>query len=112
MSHRNQHNKTIKLIFFQLLGCAILGVGIWVRVDPNFKQYVDNSESFNYLYACAYILIVVGVIVMVVGFLGCCGAIRESQCMLSMVSNQFTVSQYSLPVFERWQCVIPNRVFN
>ena len=93
MSQRNQYNKTIKLIFFQLLGCAILGVGIWVRVDPNFKQYVDNSESFNYLYACAYILIVVGVIVMVVGFLGCCGAIRESQCMLSMVSNQFTVSQ-------------------
>jgi CD9 antigen len=68
---------------FWLLGCAILGVGIWIRVDPNFKQYVDSSESFNYLYTGAYILIFVGVKMMIIGFLGCCGAIRESQCMLA-----------------------------
>jgi len=68
---------------FWLLGCAILGVGIWIRVDPNFRQYVDSSDAFNYLYTGAYILIVVGVLVMIIGFLGCCGAIRESQCMLA-----------------------------
>ncbi|ELU16395.1 hypothetical protein CAPTEDRAFT_182031 [Capitella teleta] len=68
---------------FWLLGCAILGVGIWVRVDTNFKQYVDSNETFNILYTAAYILICVGAIIMVVGFLGCCGAIRESQCMLA-----------------------------
>lgn len=67
---------------FWLLGCAILGVGVWVRVDSEFEKYVDNTDDFNYLYTGAYILIVVGVIVMVIGFLGCCGAIRESQCML------------------------------
>ena len=82
---------------FQLLGCAILGVGIWVRVDTNFKEYVDNSEAFNYLYACAYILIAIGVVVMIVGFLGCCGSIRESQCMLATVSAD---SKYKgIPVF-------------
>jgi len=32
-----------------------------------------------------WIIIVVGAIVLVVGFLGCCGAIRESQCMLATV---------------------------
>jgi CD9 antigen len=68
---------------FWLLGCAILGVGIWVRVDENFKQFVDNDETFNVLYTAAYILIAVGVIIMIIGFLGCCGAIRESQCMLA-----------------------------
>lgn len=68
---------------FWLLGCAILGVGIWVRVDKNFKEYIDGSESFNVLYTAAYILIAVGAIIMVIGFLGCCGAIRESQCMLA-----------------------------
>ena len=72
---------------FQLLGCAILGVGIWVRVDPNFEEYVKGSDTFNYLYVGAYILIVVGLVIMVIGFLGCCGAIRESQCMLSVVSG-------------------------
>jgi len=67
---------------FWLIGCAILGVGIWLRVDPTFQKYVDNSDNFNYLYTGAYILIFVGVLVMFIGFLGCCGAIRESQCML------------------------------
>lgn len=68
---------------FWLLGCAILGVGIWVRVDPNFKTYVEGSDKFAQLYVGAYILIAIGVVIMVIGFLGCCGAIRESQCMLA-----------------------------
>lgn len=68
---------------FWLLGCAILGVGIWIRVDPNLNQYVESSDNFNYLYTGAYMLIAVGVVSMVIGFLGCCGAIRESQCMLA-----------------------------
>lgn len=66
---------------FWLLGCAILGVGIWVRVDPTFENYVD--KDFNLLYIGAYILIGVGVIMMIIGFIGCCGAIRESQCLLA-----------------------------
>ncbi|XP_064635741.1 CD9 antigen-like [Lineus longissimus] len=66
---------------FWLLGCAILGVGIWVRVDPQFSQYIQHV-NLKELYTAAYILIAVGVIIMVLGFLGCCGAIRESQCML------------------------------
>ena len=72
---------------FQLLGCAIIGVGIWIRVDPNLSQYVESSDAFNYLYTGAYMLIGVGLVSMVIGFLGCCGAIRESQCMLGTVSD-------------------------
>lgn len=33
-----------------------------------------------------YILIVAGGLVMLVGFFGCCGAVRESQCLLGSVS--------------------------
>eukprot|EP00918_Siedleckia_nematoides_P032382 GHVU01070196.1.p1 GENE.GHVU01070196.1~~GHVU01070196.1.p1 ORF type:complete len:227 (+),score=11.32 GHVU01070196.1:314-994(+) len=69
---------------FWILGCAILGVGIWVRVDPNFTQFVDITDEFNFLYTAAYILIGVGAVIMIIGFLGCCGAIRESQCMLAL----------------------------
>ena len=81
---------TTKLIFvfpFQLLGCAILGVGIWVLFDKNFSKYVDNSEHFNMLYTGAYVFIAVGLIIMIVGFFGCCGAIRENQCMLGTVGH-------------------------
>lgn len=35
-----------------------------------------------------YILIGAGALMMLVGFLGCCGASQESQCMLGLVSAQ------------------------
>ncbi|KAK6191494.1 hypothetical protein SNE40_003168 [Patella caerulea] len=69
---------------FWLLGCAILGVGIWLRVDQNVGKYVNQSDEINLFYTLAYVLIAVGIIIMIIGFLGCCGAIRESQCMLGM----------------------------
>ncbi|CAI9723428.1 CD9 antigen-like isoform X2 [Octopus vulgaris] len=66
---------------FWLLGCAILGVGIWIRIDPTFQMYID--DNFNLPYLGAYILIGVGVLMMIIGFIGCCGAIRKSQCLLA-----------------------------
>lgn len=47
-----------------------------------------NHKSTDHSLCClgVYILIVAGALMMVVGFLGCCGAIRESQCMLGLVS--------------------------
>lgn len=47
-----------------------------------------------------YILIAAGALMMVVGFLGCCGAIKESPCMLGLVSGSRqkvkVVSMYGL----------------
>lgn len=39
-----------------------------------------------YLFLGVYILIGAGSLVMLVGFFGCCGAVRESQCLLGSVS--------------------------
>ena len=77
----------IQLFVVQLLGCAILGVGIWLRVDPNVAKYVNHAEEINVFYTLAYVLMAIGIVIMVIGFLGCCGAIRESQCMLGAVSG-------------------------
>ena len=44
----------------------------------------------------AYTLIVFGVIVAVIAFLGCCGAMKESQCMLGAVSMFQTIFVLSL----------------
>ncbi|CAJ0959102.1 unnamed protein product [Ranitomeya imitator] len=40
-----------------------------------------NANSF---YTGVYILIGAGALMMLVGFLGCCGAIQESECMLGL----------------------------
>lgn len=41
---------------------------------------------FLFLFLGVYILIGAGSLVMLVGFFGCCGAVRESQCLLGSVS--------------------------
>lgn len=74
-------------IIFWLSGCAILGIGIWMTVD---SSVLDQIEVLNVdtddpmLEYAAYILIAMGCFVFIVGFLGCCGAIKESKCMLGM----------------------------
>uniref|UniRef100_A0A8D0DUX4 Tetraspanin n=1 Tax=Salvator merianae TaxID=96440 RepID=A0A8D0DUX4_SALMN len=60
---------------FWVCGCIILAVSIWLRVDKEI-------QPGNNLFSSVNILIAVGSIIMVLGFLGCCGAIQESKCML------------------------------
>ncbi|TDG96501.1 hypothetical protein EPR50_G00229330 [Perca flavescens] len=75
-------NKCIKylLFFFNLLfwlsGCLILGVAIYLKVGKAGNQITSNSLPGVDL------LIAIGAIIMVLGFLGCCGAIRENRCLL------------------------------
>ncbi|KAI1884043.1 hypothetical protein AGOR_G00222310 [Albula goreensis] len=68
-------------------GGAILGVGVWVKVDSGsllgFLTQIENAPSeLNQLLNVGYLLIAVGAVLMVIGFLGCCGAMKESKCML------------------------------
>lgn len=64
------------LLFF-IFGLALLGVGIYVQIE--LKQYLDFFASP--INAPAVLLIVVGSITLIVGFFGCCGAVKEHYCM-------------------------------
>lgn len=76
----------------QLAGAAILGVGVWVKVDSSSlldlldHEGEDSAGVLQLAYVC-YVLIAVGALLLIVGFLGCCGAVRESKCMLLTVSH-------------------------
>ncbi|XP_061766126.1 tetraspanin 34a [Nerophis ophidion] len=70
-----------------LAGAAILGVGIWVKVDSNSLMGIldsveDIPPEISEVANVAYLLIAVGSVLLVIGFLGCCGAVKESRCML------------------------------
>ncbi|TNN83664.1 Tetraspanin-1 [Liparis tanakae] len=71
-----------------LAGACILGVGVWVKVDSGsllgLLGNVEESSGLSQLVNAAYLLIGVGAVLLVIGFLGCCGAVRESRCMLLM----------------------------
>ncbi|XP_030071259.1 tetraspanin-8 [Microcaecilia unicolor] len=66
---------------FWLCGCIILGVSIWLRVSKDAKEEFQLNQTSG-IYSAVDLLIAVGSIIMVLGFLGCCGAMRESRCML------------------------------
>ncbi|XP_040001005.1 tetraspanin-1-like isoform X2 [Xiphias gladius] len=70
-----------------LAGAAILGVGVWVKVDSgSLLAILDNADDapsgISQLVNVSYLLMAVGAVLLVIGFLGCCGAVRESRCML------------------------------
>ncbi|ESO97434.1 hypothetical protein LOTGIDRAFT_231601 [Lottia gigantea] len=70
---------------FWLSGVALLGVGIWFLADKNIVSYlevVNHNVPNAYINYAAYILIAFGALIFLIGFLGCCGAIRRSKCLI------------------------------
>lgn len=91
----------------QISGIGLLLFGIWILVDPQRSYLLDiiNMAGSNGLFLppaanragvadgdpllriSAYIFMGAGVLSIVIGFLGCCGALKEIQSMLAMVSH-------------------------
>jgi len=67
--------------FSQLGGVGLLGVGIYVQLK--IGDYVELS-SVKYVTG-SIIIISVGAVIAVIAFFGCCGAIKESRCLLGTV---------------------------
>ncbi|KAM9346574.1 tetraspanin 35 [Symphorus nematophorus] len=70
-----------------LAGAAILAVGIWVKVDSgsilSFLGKIEDAPSeLSQVLNVGYLLIALGGLLLIIGFLGCCGAVKESKCML------------------------------
>ena len=54
-------------------------------MQVQLHEYVD---FFGYYFAGAAIaLIVIGALVLIIGFFGCCGAYKEQKCMIRTVSQ-------------------------
>ncbi|KAJ8262018.1 hypothetical protein GJAV_G00161160 [Gymnothorax javanicus] len=69
---------------FWLAGTAVFAIGLWLRLDDRTKGLFEGEGSPSVFFTGVYILIAAGALMMVVGFLGCCGAIQESPCMLGL----------------------------
>ncbi|XP_077582876.1 CD9 antigen [Stigmatopora nigra] len=67
---------------FWLMGSFVLAVGLWLRFDPETVSLLNGEKAPDTYFIGVYILIGAGSLVMLVGFFGCCGAVRESQCLL------------------------------
>ncbi|NXA90769.1 CD82 protein, partial [Melanocharis versteri] len=78
-------NITVYVLFLllQVLGAVILGFGIWILADKTSFIVVLQRSSPS-LQTGAYILIGVGALTMLMGFLGCLGAVNEIRCLLGL----------------------------
>lgn len=73
-----------------IMGCVVLGIGIFAIVNgaalmdlvDEANTALESNLTLNVFTSAAIILIVVSVFVVIVTFFGCCGAIKESKCML------------------------------
>ncbi|KAK2725972.1 CD9 antigen-like [Artemia franciscana] len=68
-------------LIFWLAGVALLALSLWLLLDSDL--YIKVAEDASSYLKGTYFLITAGVLMTLVGFLGCCGAFRESQCMLT-----------------------------
>lgn len=61
-----------------MTGVALIVMGAYVHIEMNqYLNFLDDSYLTSQT-----VFIVVGVVILVVGFFGCCGACTESYCMM------------------------------
>ncbi|RUS80619.1 hypothetical protein EGW08_011629 [Elysia chlorotica] len=81
-----------------LLACGVLSVGIWLKMDDSSSHYVQRvtdkvNEEYQIQYSAtegddvtvtlAYLLMFFGIVLIVITFIGCCGAVKENTCLLT-----------------------------
>ncbi|XP_026068881.1 CD81 antigen-like [Carassius auratus] len=69
---------------FWLSGLLVLAVGLWLRFDPKTTDLLAENDAPEHFFIAVYILIGAGGVMTLVGFFGCFGAVRESQCLLGL----------------------------
>ena len=70
-------------IFLQILGLALVGFGIYTyKSGTVFFASIIISDNILAVYS----LIIIGAIIFVISFFGCCGSIQENNCMIICVS--------------------------
>lgn len=69
----------------QIAGLAILGVGILLKLKNNdISTFIPDKYHLD---LPPLLLIIIGSIIFITAFFGCCGAIKESTCMLTTVKT-------------------------
>lgn len=75
----------------------MLTLGVWLHFDNEvmtmLKLMEETPAESHTVDTAAYVTIGIGAFVLLVGFLGCCGACCESMCMLCLVSCDRNVSK-------------------
>lgn len=101
LNMRQQKKRIYHILFFsndlfnsfsQIVGFTSLALFIWVLTDPS--MLITMTQERNHFYIGLYVFLIVGLLMLVVAILGCCGSLRESKCMLIGVSREDQMCLY------------------
>ncbi|XP_034182875.1 tetraspanin 2A [Osmia lignaria lignaria] len=59
-----------------LLGSALFGLCMWLRLDPSFEEWVDFLNMYEF-YIGGYILLAASIFIIIITLLGCAVALME-----------------------------------
>lgn len=74
-----RHSLCVLNTFMWIVGCSMLGAGIWLRLA--YGGYASLLHQYSVISADSLCL-AAGIITFVLAFCGCCGAWFQSRCML------------------------------
>ncbi|XP_023214601.1 tetraspanin-9-like [Centruroides sculpturatus] len=74
-----RHSLCIINLLFWVVGCGMLGIGIWLHIV--YGGYATLLPSYQIISAGS-LSIASGIITFIVGFLGCCGSWFQNKCLL------------------------------
>lgn len=62
-----------------------------ISIGTSIKAIYEDFDVFmeNHYFSPAALLIAIGIIIFIVAFFGCFGAIRESTCMVNLVRKNY-----------------------
>ncbi|KRZ17124.1 Forkhead box protein K1 [Trichinella zimbabwensis] len=74
-------------LIFIIVGFGLVCLGVFLKADERFRDFLSEkyrnvAVQYDVLYIGAYLLIVIGFLMIIVSFFGCCGSIRLHRCLL------------------------------
>ena len=64
--------------FLFMTGVALIAMGAYIQIEmSDYLNFLDDS----YLNS-SVLFIALGIVILIVGFCGCCGAVTENACMM------------------------------
>lgn len=71
---------------FWLVGGLFLSVGLWSLLEKLQTDWAPVDSIYDVILNISLIVLITGLVVLIISFAGCLGALRENNCLLKFYS--------------------------
>ncbi|XP_035685008.1 CD81 protein-like isoform X2 [Branchiostoma floridae] len=98
MAEGSRANVKTQLFVFNvvlwLAGGILFAVGLWLLYDPEITKVVSAELKLTWFYHACYAMVVAGAVTLIVGCVGCYGAMKERKSLL-MLAYLYTYDSFA-----------------